>query len=119
MRFVRPPQKKRWKSPIPIDREKFRAWLKGKAPKEVVGVRCEAGNCPVANFHNAGETPYKIKIIADDEMCVAETQERGSSEVLQVPYWVEWFVNYLDDDVDEEGDFVTAEQAMRILSELT
>lgn len=112
------PKKKRWGVRVTIDRAKFRAWLKAKAPKDVVGVRCEAGSCPLANFHNYGKReppPYRIKIIADDETCVAETQEGSDTEVLQVPYWVEWFVKYLDEDIDEAGEMVTAAQALSVL----
>lgn len=121
--FRRPPQKKRWKSPVHLDRAKFTAWLKAKPPGEVVGERCEAHECPVATFHNfhASEKPppYQIKVIADDELgCWAETQEGYRSEVLEVPYWVLQFVTALDEEIEEDGDFVAAGQALRVLERM-
>lgn len=112
----RVPQKKRWNPVAVFDAGKFKAWLKAKPAKEIVGVRCEAGNCPLANFHNnSGTPPYRVKIIADEDYCVAETQEGEASEVLIVPYWVQAFVDRLDDDIEEAGDMVTAQQALKTL----
>lgn len=122
-RFRRKPPKKRWGLAVSIDRAKFTAWLEAKPPAMIVGERYEAHECPVATFHNfhASEKPppYQIKIIADDEIgCWAETQEGYRSEVLEVPYWVVRFVEYLDGDIEDEGDLVTAGQALRTLARI-
>lgn len=93
-----------------LDRKKFTAWLKAKAPNEIVGVARDSCGCPLARFYEEASGGSEIAIFDRGDGHFAD---RGYSR-LPLPGWAQGFVSNVDDE-ELDDHRVEAWRAIQLL----
>jgi hypothetical protein len=95
-----------------LDRNKFLAWLKAKAPNEIVGVARDGCGCPLARFYEETSGGSEIAIFDSGDGHFAD---RGYSR-LRLPVWAGRFVRNIDDEEPDDHQ-VEAWRALQLLED--
>lgn len=93
-----------------LDRSKFLAWLKAKAPNEIVGVTRDSCGCPLTRFYKETSRGSELAIFDSGDGLFAD---RGYSR-LRLPIWAARFVRNIDDEELDDHQ-VEAWRAIQLL----
>lgn len=93
-----------------LDRNKFLAWLKTKAPNEIVGVARDSCGCPLARFYAEASGGSEVAIFDNGDGHLAD---RGYSRV-PLPGWAQGFVINIDAEEPDDRQ-VEAWRAIQLL----
>jgi hypothetical protein len=80
-----------------LNRDEFKAWVESKKPGEIVGVREESTECPIACYLKEG-LGFKGPSIDKEAFMDLDFPDM---EAIPTPYWAEQFI----ERVDEKRDF--------------
>lgn len=87
---------------------KFVAWLRSKAPTEIVGENRDCHSCPIAKFYNEASGGCDLVIF---ERWGEYFGDRGGG-ARPLPVWAQHFVFAVDGD---ENGQITADRALEIV----